>query len=153
MEKGLKQLYDFKKKYPRTIAWRLKANYSIVKKHMNDDEKILYVFAAQKSESFWDIFSTAVVILTDKRFIIGRKRVIFGYFYDSVTPDMFNDFNIKAGLIWGKLILDTVKEVLIFTKIQKKALIELEDVLSKYMIDYNEKHPELRRKNHVKTGM
>lgn len=138
--KGFEKLKRFKKKYPWTIAWRLRANYDVVRQHVNKDEKILYVFAAQKTAFRWDIFSTAVVILTDKRILVGRKRVVFGYFYDSITPDMFNDMNIRAGLLWGKLNIDTVKEVVIFQKIQKSALNELEDVISVYMLNYNEQH-------------
>lgn len=140
--KHFKQLKEFKAKYPLTIAWRLKANYNVVRKHVNKDEKILYVFTGQKTHLSNDILSTAVIILTDQRILIGRKRVIFGYFYDSITPDMFNDLNLKAGLIWGKIYIDTIKEVVIIQKIQKSALYELEDVLSSYMLKYNKAHPE-----------
>lgn len=144
--KDFNKLLKFKAKYPWTIAWRLRANYEAVRQHVNKDEKILYVFAAQKTPLRWDIFSTAAVILTDKRILIGRKRVLFGYFYDSITPDMFNDMNIRAGLFWGKLFIDTVKEVIVFQKIQKSALNELEDVISVYMLNYNEKHPGQSKK-------
>lgn len=140
--KKLSELKAFKEKYPLTIAWRLRANYKVVQSHINKDEEIVYIFAAQKTNIWWDIFSTAVIVLTNKRILIGRKRVVFGYFYDSITLDMFNDLNIKAGLIWGTLYIDTVKELLKFKKIQKSALYELEDVFSEYLIKYNESHPE-----------
>lgn len=153
--KHFKQLKEFKAKYPLTIAWRLKANYKVVRAHVNDDEKILYVFTGQKTHLANDILSTAVIILTDKRILIGRKRVVFGYFYDYITPDMFNDLNLKAGLIWGKIYIDTIKEVVILQKIQKSALYELEDVLSTYMLKHSkanskkitQRQKELRRKH------
>lgn len=151
MDKGYKMLKKFHHSYPLTVAWRKKAHYKVIKKHLNSDEKILYVFAAQKTDNPFDFFSTSVLLLTNNRFLIGRKRLTFGYFYDSVTPDMLNDFNIRAGLLWGSLIIDTVKEVIVFKKIQKKALYELEDVVSKYMIDFNLKYPELSKRRAKKN--
>ena len=74
----MKTVYDyvkeFKHKYPMSIAWRIKANSKVVDKFVNPDEKVIYAFAAQKCHSSLDIFSTAVIALTDKRIIIGRKR-------------------------------------------------------------------------------
>ena len=37
------ELKKFKKKYPLTIAWRLKANSAIIEKHLNPDEEIKYI--------------------------------------------------------------------------------------------------------------
>ena len=90
---------EFKTKHPMTVAWRLKANSKVVQKHMNPDEHVIYAFAAQKSKSSLDIFSTAVVVLTNKRILIGRKRVVFGYFLDTVTPDMFNDLKVVSNIL------------------------------------------------------
>ena len=39
----------FKKKFPLTIAWRLKSNANILESHLNPDEEIIYVFTGQKS--------------------------------------------------------------------------------------------------------
>ena len=94
------QALAFKKKYHMSVAWRLKKNSKIVEKHLNPDEKVLYVFAAQKNDNPFDFFSTAVLALTNKRLLIGRKRVVFGYFFDSITPDMFNDLKVLSGVIW-----------------------------------------------------
>ena len=124
----------FKKKYPLTIAWRLKSNCSIIENHLNPDEKVLYVFVGQKNDTFFDIFSTGVIALTNKRILIGRKRVLFGYALDSVMPYMYNDLNIRAGLFWGKVVIDTVKEEIVFTDIDKAALDEIETNISEIMI-------------------
>ena len=74
----------FKKKYPMTIAWRLKKNAKIIEKYLRPNEEVLYVFVAQKNNNPFDIFTTAVLALTSERLIIGRKRVVFGYFFDSI---------------------------------------------------------------------
>ncbi len=74
----------FKKKFPLTIAWRLKKNSKIVEMHLNPGEEIKYVFAGQKNDRFYDLFSTCVVAITNKRIMIGRKRVVFGYMFDSI---------------------------------------------------------------------
>lgn len=142
METIQKKVLEFKKKYPITIAWRLKKNASVIEKHLNPGEEILYVFAGQRKLSRYDIFHTAVVAITNKRIIVGRKRVVFGYFIDSITPDMFNDFNIKVGLIFGRVVIDTIKEKVMISCMSKKAIPEVETALSENMIilkkEYNE---------------
>ena len=85
------KVLNFKRKYPSTIAWRLKAHSKVVEKHLNQGEKVLYAFAGQKNNHFYDIISTHVFVITNKRLIIATKRVLFGYFLYSITPDMFND--------------------------------------------------------------
>lgn len=125
----------FKKLHPSTIGWRIKQNASIVEKHLNPDEKVLYVFVAQKNDNPLDVLSTAIIALTDKRILIGRKRVVFGYFLDSVTPDLFNDLKVKGGLIWGKVYIDTVKEFITLSNIGVEALPEIETEISRYMME------------------
>ncbi len=129
-----KSVLDFKKRHLGTIAWRLKAHSRIVEEHLNNDENVLYAFAGQKGLSSFDIASTYVIVVTEKRILLGQKRLFFGYFYYSITPDLFNDLTIKMGLIWGKVIIDTVKETVILSYISKDALQEIETVISKYMI-------------------
>ena len=125
----------FKKKHPSTVGWRLKKNASIVEKHLNPGEKPLYVFVAQKNDNPLDVTSTAVIALTNKRILIGRKRVVFGYFLDSITPYLFNDLKVKGGLIWGKVYIDTVKEFITLSNICNEALPEIETAISSYMIE------------------
>lgn len=128
------QALAFKKKYHMSVAWRLKKNSKIVEKHLNPDEKVLYVFAAQKNDNPFDFFSTAVLALTNKRLLIGRKRVVFGYFFDSITPDMFNDLKVLSGVIWGKIYIDTINEFVTLSNIDKKALPEIETMVTSYMM-------------------
>jgi len=125
----------FKNKYPMTVAWRLKANSKVVEKHINPDEKVLYAFAAQKNNNPLEIFSTAVVVLTNKRILIGRKRLLFGYFLDGITPDMFNDLKVMANIVWGKIYIDTAKELICLSNIDKAALDEIETAISSYMLE------------------
>lgn len=132
---------EFKTKHPMTVAWRLKANSKVVQKHMNPDEHVIYAFAAQKSKSSLDIFSTAIVVLTNKRILIGRKRVVFGYFLDTVTPDMFNDLKVMSNILWGKVFVDTVKELIILSNIDKNALDEIETNISSYMLEEKKLYP------------
>lgn len=39
---------NFKKKYPKTVAWRLKSHSKIIDMHLSDNEEILYLFLGQK---------------------------------------------------------------------------------------------------------
>ena len=135
----LEKVLEFKEKYSMSICFRLAKNAEIIEKHLNPDEKVLYVFAAQKNNNPFDIFSTAVIALTDKRLLIGRKRVVFGYFLDSVTPELFNDLKVLSGVIWGKIYIDTAKEFITLSNIDKKALPEIETMITSYMMKEKQK--------------
>lgn len=135
-----KRVLKFKSKYPNTIAWRLNQNASVIEKHLNPGEEVRYVFAAQKNDNVFNIFETAVVALTTKRILIGRKRVLFGYFLNSITPDMFNDLKVSGGLIWGKVYIDTVKEYVTLSNISNDALTEIETEVSTYMMEEKKKY-------------
>lgn len=141
MKSVYEMVLEFKRKYPMTVAWRLKQNASIIEKHLNPDEYVKYAFAAQKNHSSFDILGTAVIALTNKRLLIGRDRVVIGYFLDSVTPDMFNDLKVKSGIIWGKVYIDTVKEFIILSNISKDALAEIETAITSYMLSEKQKYP------------
>lgn len=125
---------EFMRKYPMTIAWRLKSHCKIIDKHLNPGEKILYIFAGQKNDRAADIFNTYVVAFTNKRIMVGTKRVVFGYFFKSITPDMYNDLSIHKGIIFGRIVLDTVKEVITITNVDAKALSEIETNITEIMI-------------------
>jgi len=140
MGKVYEQALRFKERHPMTIAWRLKQNASVVEKHLNPGEKPLYSFAAQKNDSPFNIWGTAVITLTTKRILIGRKRVVFGYFLNSVTPDMFNDLKISSGIIWGKVYIDTMKEFITLSNVSKEALVEIETEISSYMLEEKKKY-------------
>ena len=128
-------LSNFKKKYPMTIGWRLKKNSRVLLEHLHDDEEIRYAFYAQKNNSSLDILGTGIVAVTNKRLVIARDRVVIGYFFDSITPDMFNDLKVRSGIIWGKIIIDTVNELVILSNISKSALPEIEEEITSAMIE------------------
>ena len=126
---------EFKKRHPFTIGWRIRQNSSVVEKHLNADEHVLYAFVAQKNNNPFNILGTAVIALTNKRILIGRKRVVIGYFLNSITPDMFNDLKVTSGILWGKIYIDTVKEFIALSNISKDALAEMENAISSYMME------------------
>ena len=129
------KLLEFKKKYPMTIAWRLKSHAKIIEKHLNPGEEVLYAFAAQKNDNPLDIITTYAIVLTNKRIMIGSKRILFGYFFTTITPDLFNDLKVNMGIIWGKIYIDTIKEFVTFSNIDRNALPEIETNISEYMMN------------------
>lgn len=137
---------NFLKKYPWTIAWRVKQHCKIIDKHLNPGEKILYIFAGQKNDTMSEIFNTYVVALTDKRIMVATKRVFFGYFFTSVTPDMYNDLAVRKGLIFGSIVIDTIKEVITITNIDPRALNEIETNITEVMIEQKKKYGLERKK-------
>lgn len=130
----------FKEKYPMTIAWRIKKHAKVVEKHINPDENVLYAFIGQKGPLYRDIFHTYVIAITDKRLVLAEKRLLFGYLYLSITPDLFNDLTVGSGIIWGKVVVDTLSEQVVITNIDKKALAEIETNISTYMMEAKQKY-------------
>ena len=127
------EIKKFKKKYPLTVAWRLKNHADIIEKHLNPGESVIYAFVGQMGTKYYDLFSTCAVALTTERILIGRSRVIAGYSLDSVMPYMFNDLNVRSGLFWGKVCIDTAKEEVIVNKLDNLSLSEVETAISENM--------------------
>ena len=150
----MKSCYEFvkayKKKYPMTVSWRLKSHCKVIDKHLNKGEKILYAFAAQKSESTFSLINTNVFAFTNKRIIVATKRLLFGYFFKSITPDMYNDLTVHRGLIWGSIVLDTIKEVITITNIDKNALDEIETNVTEVMIKHKKEYGIIRESKSTK---
>ncbi len=134
------ELKKFKCKYRSTIAWRLRKHAKVVERHLNPDEQVLFCFAAQKGFSSLDIFSTFAVVLTNKRIILAQKRLIFGYTFLAITPDMFNDLTVRSGLIWCTVYIDTIKETVILSNISKRAAAEIETQITEYMMGEKKKY-------------
>jgi len=146
MGKVYDQVSMFKRKFPGTITWfRLKKHANVIEKHLNPDEEPLYTFAGQKNDDMLDIFSTAVICLTNKRILIGQYHIFGGYTLNSITPDMFNDMQIYRGVLYGKVTIDTVKEVVIFTNLDKKSLPEIETAISSNMMEQKIKYGNQNR--------
>ena len=140
MSKCYEMVKEFKNKYPATICFRLHKHCKVIDMHLNPDEELLYAFAAQKNDSSFMIINTCVVALTNKRIIIGTKRLLWGYFFISITPDMFNDLTVHGGLIWGGVDIDTIKESVVLTNISPKALPEIESIITDYMMEEKKKY-------------
>lgn len=139
------QVYDhvalYKKKFPGGVTWwRLKKHADVIEKHLNPGEYVRYAFAGQKNDKFYDLTSTTVIAITNKRILIGQKRVVWGYFLSSITPDLYNDMQVYQGLIWGKITIDTVKEVLVITNLSKDSLREIETEISEFMMEEKKKY-------------
>ena len=142
MEEIYDRVNDFLKKYPLTISFRLRQHIKVLVKHLNKDEEIFYIFTAQKNDNPFDIFSTCIVAFTNKRILIVQKRVLPGYRLNSITLDLFNDFQVYRGFIFGKVSIDTAKEEVFLSNLDPKSLPEIETNLSEYLL--NEKPKILR---------
>lgn len=147
MNTAYTKIMEYSKKYPGTIAWRKKAHSKVIEKHLNPGEEVLYAFCCQKGLSSLEIFNTYAVVLTNKRILIAQKRVLFGYLFLAITPDMFNDLTIKTGIIWGKVCLDTVKEVVVLSNISKESVSEIETAITEYMMREKKKYVKIAKES------
>jgi hypothetical protein len=138
------QVLSFKRKFSGTIAWRLKKHSKIIERHLNPGEEALYSFAGQLNDNPLNIYSTVAITLTNKRILIGQKNLIFGYSLNSITPDLFNDMQVYQGVLFGKITIDTVKEVITITNLDKKSLPEIETNISEYMMKEKQKYGQFK---------
>lgn len=134
------EVLKFKKKYPSTIAFRLKEHCKVLEKHLNPGEKVIYIFAGQKNAHSIAIPNTFVIALTSERLVFARKRLFFGYFFYAITPDMFNDLKVNSGILWGKIMIDTVKEFAVISNLSKDSLSEIETKITQYMMNEKKKY-------------
>ena len=142
MAQVYEKAHEYKTKYPGTIAWRIKKHSKVIEDYLNPGEKVVYVFCAQKNDNWCDIFSSCVVALTNKRLLIGQKRVLWGSFFTQVTPDLYNDMVVYKGLLFGRITIDTIKEEIILTNIAKDSLDEIETAVSEFMMKEKKKYKE-----------
>ncbi|MBQ7031332.1 MAG: PH domain-containing protein [Bacilli bacterium] len=140
MGKVYNKVLEFERKYSGGITWRLKRHCKVVEEYINPDEEVLYAFCAQKNEKVTEIFNTFVIVVTSKRLLLGHKRLLWGSFLYSVTPDLYNDLQVYKGLIWGKITIDTVKEKIILTNLPKSGLDEIETTISEFMMDAKQRY-------------
>ena len=140
-ESVYKKVSAFQKKFPGTVCWRLDQHSKVIEKHMNPNEKLLFAFPCQLNAGKWELFDTAIVALTSERIIIGHKNILPGYNFITVTPDMYNDLTVKAGIIWGTVIIDTVKEKVTISNLSKRALPEIETFITMFMEEAKKQYP------------
>lgn len=141
------KVLEYNQKHRGCIAWRIRKHCEVINMHLNPDEHVLFAFAGQKNYSFTDIFSTCVVALTNKRLLIGQKGLFFGYYLTSITPDLYNDLKVHQSLLWGRVIIDTVKEKVIISNIDKHGLDDIETSITEYMIKEKKKYYSNENKN------
>ena len=141
MGKVYDQVCMFKAKYPGTITWyRLRKHAKVIEDHLNPGEEPLYSFAGQKDDDFMSFINTCVVCITNKRILIGQDHIIVGYSINSVTPDLFNDLQVYRGILWGKITIDTVKETVYISNLDKKSLPEIETAVTSNMMEQKMKY-------------
>lgn len=146
MGKVYDQVCMFKAKYPGTITWwRLRKHSKVVESHMNPGEEPIYSFAGQKNNDVFDVFSTCVVCVTNQRILIGQDHILTGYTLTSITPDLFNDLKAYSGILFGKITIDTVKEEVVLTNLDKKCLPEIETAVTSQMMEEKKKYGTMNR--------
>ena len=130
----------FKRDYPGTVAFRIKKHSEVIEKHLNPGEKVLYVFCGQKNTQSYMIINSCVVALTNKRLMIATKRLLWGYFFTTITPDLYNDLKVKKGLIWSDIEIDTIRENLYLSNIHPDGAVEVETNITEFMMKEKKKY-------------
>jgi len=147
MGKVYDKVMEFERKYSGGIVWRINKHAKVIEEYINPDEEVIYAFCAQKNDKFSEIFNTFIVVVTNERLLLGHKRLLWGSFLYSITPDLYNDMQIYKGLFWGKITIDTVKENVILTNLPKKSLDEIETIISEFMMEAKKKYKNEAERN------
>ena len=145
-----------KKQKEKVVRFEMKLSYDEDDKLKSDSQKanltkseyvrrlIMNCRLKEKPDDrFYDIFNTCVFCLTNKRVLIGTKRLLWGSFLYAITPDLYNDTRVYRGLIWGKVTIDTVKEVVVLSNVSKSGLDVIETTISEFMMAEKKKYKDI----------
>lgn len=134
------KLKSFTEKFPHAVTWfRLKKHCEIIDKHLNPGEQISFVVAGQLDNDSFSFFNTGVLAITSDRILVAQNRLLVGYKFSSITPDLYNDMQVDCGLFWGTLCIDTVKEKIYVSNLDKRSLPEVETSITMFMTDAKKK--------------
>jgi hypothetical protein len=139
--KTYEKVKAFKNKFAGTLTWRLKKHCAVIDKHINPNEELLYAFCGQLNDKPLKIFDTGVVAVTSERLIVAQNYFWPGYKFVSITPDMYNDFSVKSGIIWGTIGIDTIKETVWVSNLSKAAMPEIETIVTTFMQEMKKSYP------------
>lgn len=131
---------EFKRKFSKTVAFRIKSHASVIERHLNPNEDVLFAFCGQKNKGSLIFINSCVIALTNKRIIIGQKRLFWGYFFTAVTPDMYNDLKVRNNLIWSDVEIDTIKENIYISNLDPNGAIEIETNITEFMMKEKKKY-------------
>ncbi len=145
MKSIYEEALEFKKEFSSTVAFRIKAHSKVAQKHLSKEEEVLFAFCGQKNFSSWKIINSCVVVLTNKRIIIAQKRLLWGYFFTTITPDLYNDLKVRKNLIWSDIEIDTVKENVYLSNINPDGAIKVEKVITDFMMKEKKKYEKASR--------
>lgn len=131
---------SYKDKYPKTLAFRLRAHSNVVENSLKKGEKVLYTFCGlgstinprrySENDSGVSSLGTCVVALTNKRIIIGHKGLLFGHTIKSIDFNKYNDMTVQKGLIWSSVDIDTFKEEFKISGLTEAGANEVETAIS-----------------------
>ena len=69
-----------------------------------------------------------------------KKKVFWGYFFTSVTPDLYNDLKVVKNLIWSDIHIDTVSEKIYISNLDPEAAVEISKHITKFMMEEKKKY-------------
>ncbi len=80
------------------------------------------------------------ILFVAKRIIIGQKRMLWGYFFTAITPDMYNDLKVRKNLIWSDIEIDTIKENVYISNLSPDGAVDIETVITSFMMEEKKKY-------------
>ncbi len=135
MKSVYEQAKSFKEKYSKTVAFRLKKHAAVLEEHLNPEEKVLFVCCAQNNYHSYMIINSCVLALTNKRIIICQKRLLWGYYFTTITPDLYTDLKVKKNIIWSDIEIDTLRENVYLSNIDPKGAVAIETAITDFMME------------------
>ena len=136
---------EWKNRFPKTVVFRLAKHAKIVEQHLHSDEEIKYVFCGQKNYNSYMINKSCVVAVTNERLLIGQKRLLWGYFFTTITPDQYNDFKVIRNMIWSDIMIDSLDQEIYLSNIDPDGAIDIQKNVTKIMMEEKKKYAKKDR--------
>ncbi len=130
-------------------TWGVK-HFNVIERNLMPKEQVLMTFIGLHnyiSVSKHD--GNFAYAITNKRFIMGQKHLLFGEKIQTVYLEYINDITFKSGIALGTLTIDTIKEIFNvgMDKISAQAISEeIHKILDK------QKHSQSSKKESLQTS-
>lgn len=105
MGRVYEKLMLFKNRYPHTLTSRLYAHATVAENSLADKEEVLYA-----SCGFDELFRTIIFVVTDKRVLVARKKLVYGYYCTSIDKEKICQINTSKGMFLTNVSIRTLTE-------------------------------------------
>lgn len=99
------KVMEFKNKFSGVPATRLERHAEVAMKSLAEGENVLHVYCGLD-----EFYRTQIVVVTDRRVIVARKKLLFGSRISSIDRDKVCNIHNRRSLLWNDIFFNTLTE-------------------------------------------